>query len=265
MPMPDASIPPPASPVSGAPRLTPGRRTLIRVGFALAAGLDRTLLHYSRVADAPVLDPGLFPWTGELERNWRRIKAEAEWILRHRAAIPPVCAVTPDNDGIALDERWRTFVFWGYGLRCEDNCRRCPETARLLASIPGLQTAFLSILGPGTRIPRHNGVSRAYLTCHLGLRVPEARAHCRIDVGGRVYAWRAGEAFVFDDMYPHEVWNETEEERVVLLIYFERPMRFPGTLLRNVVLHGVRLSPYVRDGRRAVERWARAWPGSAPP
>jgi len=30
-------------------------------------------------------------------------------------------------------------------------------------------------------------------------------------------AWEEGKALVFDDSYEHEVWNRTDEDRVVLL------------------------------------------------
>ena len=34
---------------------------------------------------------------------------------------------------------------------------------------------------------------------------------------------RPGEVFVFDDTYEHEVWNDTGDERVILLFDFDRP------------------------------------------
>ncbi len=33
----------------------------------------------------------------------------------------------------------------------------------------------------------------------------------------RIQVRREGEIFVFDDIYEHEVWNDTGEERVILL------------------------------------------------
>ena len=48
----------------------------------------------------------------------------------------------PDVGMITSDNQWKTFVFMGYGLRSDRNLRRCPATARALADIPGLRTAF---------------------------------------------------------------------------------------------------------------------------
>src|SRR3546814_6716604 len=47
------------------------------------------------------------------------------------------------------------------------------------------------------------------LRLHLGLVVPEPHEHCWIEVGGQRYAWQEGRAVVFDDLYPHQVHNDT--------------------------------------------------------
>lgn len=95
------------------------------------------------------------------------------------------------------------------------------------------------------------------LTCHLGLIVPAKAEHCRISVGEGIYHWEAGKTFVFDDTRKHEVWNDTDETRVVLLIQFRRPLRYPGKLLGNLFLEAVRRSPFVQEARRNVETWNR--------
>src|SRR6185295_17979358 len=102
----------------------------------------------------------------------------------------------------------------------EANCAACPETSRLLARVPGLNSAFFSILTPGAHIPRHRGVTKAILTAHLGLIVPARREACRMQVADRMLHWEEGATLVFDDTYHHEVWNESGEKRVVLLVQF---------------------------------------------
>lgn len=231
------------------------RAAIIWLGLRLGPVLDAAMARFSTIGDAPVLDPALLPWVADLERNWRTIRVEADRVLLERDHIPPLRRISRDHDRITTDDNWRSFFLWGYGLRAEENCRRCPETAALIARIPGLQTALFSILSPGTHIPRHTGVTKAILTCHLGLRVPAARERCRIRVAEREYRWREGEMFVFDDMAPHEVWNDTAEDRVILMLHVERPMRFPGTLLRDGFLAAVRHSPFIQDARRAIAEW----------
>lgn len=48
----------------------------------------------------------------------------------------------------------------------------------------------------------------------------QAAVPCGIRIGDQVRAWEEGKCLVFDDAYDHEVWNGTEEERVLLLVDF---------------------------------------------
>ena len=76
--------------------------------------------------------------------------------------------------------------------------------------------AFLSVLAPGTHILPHCGPCNYRLRLQLGLRVPEAG--CSIRVGGETRAWREGEVLVLDDAFEHEVWNDSGEPRVILIV-----------------------------------------------
>ena len=71
--------------------------------------------------------------------------------------------------------------------------------------------------------------------------------------------WEEGKSFVFDDTYHHEVWNDTEDDRVILLVQFDRPLRFPGNLLYKTFMRGIRWSPFVQDAKRNVLKWNKAF------
>ena len=72
---------------------------------------------------------------------------------------------------------------------------------------------------------------------------------------GEDYAWREGELFVFDDMRMHEVWNDTDEYRVTLMMHVTRPLRFPGPVLADGIIALIRKSPFVQDAHSRLERW----------
>jgi aspartyl/asparaginyl beta-hydroxylase (cupin superfamily) len=229
----------------------PSRSLLYRVGKRARPAVDRVLATYSEVGDAPVFQAAQFPWTAALEAQWETVRAEATAVLGDLNAVPALHDVSPDHRRIAEPDRWRAYFLWGYGYRMAEHCEACPQTARLLAQVPGLNSAFFSILKPGAHIPRHRGVTKAILTCHLGLKTP-AGGRCEMQVAGETVRWREGACAVFDDTYPHEVWNDTNDIRVVLLIQFRRPVRQPGKLVGDVFLAGVRHSPFVQEARRNV-------------
>ncbi|MBR0552615.1 aspartyl/asparaginyl beta-hydroxylase domain-containing protein [Sphingomonadaceae bacterium LXI357] len=240
----------------GAPalRAEPGRPLIIRIGKRLRGLFDRLIERSSLVSNDPVLDVREFEWTAMLRGNWRTIRDEAMRVALQSGASPSLATISPDHRAIAQVDMWKSYFLWGYGFPIEENLARCPETAKLVARIPRLNSAFFSILEPGTHIPAHRGVTKGLITCHLGLAVPRD-GDVRMRVGNRVVRWSEGETLVFDDTYDHEVWNDTNGTRVVLLIQFERPLRNPGKWVADLFLGAVRRSAFVQEARRNLAHW----------
>ncbi|WP_312799248.1 aspartyl/asparaginyl beta-hydroxylase domain-containing protein [Pseudomonas sp.] len=231
------------------------RSALYRTGKKLRPALNSYLAKNSLVGDPPVFDKQLFPWTASLEQHWEGIRQEVQQLLKGMDSIPALRDISPDHRRIAEGNSWRSYFLWGYGYKIEENCLRCPKTTEALSVVPGLNSAFFSILTPGAHIPRHTGVTKRIMTCHLGLLTPTPRENCRIQVEDKMVYWDDGKCIVFDDTYPHEVWNETDQTRVVLLIQFKRPLRLPGRLLGDLFLGAVKRSPFVQEARRNLAAW----------
>lgn len=232
----------------------PGRPMIIRLGKHLRGVFDRLIASSSLVSNAPVLDVRDFAWTAALRRDWQAIRDEARSVALRGQAAPSLATISPDHRAIAAIDQWRSFFLWGYGYPIDDNLARCPRTAAAVARIPGLNSAFFSILAPGTHIPAHRGVTKGLVTCHLALIVPRD-GDVRMRVADRIVRWSEGETLVFDDTYDHEVWNDTDGTRVVLLIQFARPLRNPGRWIADLFLAAVRKSAFVQEARANIGKW----------
>lgn len=229
------------------------RKFVKNTGRKLTRKLASFLGRQSLVGDTPMIDAAHFPNLQAFVDNWEKIRAEAQGILRHRDDIPAFHQISPDQHKISKGTSWRTFILYGFGVRLEKNCTQAPFTANLLAGVPNLQTAWFSILSPGYHIPAHRGVTKGILRAHLGLIIPREAEKCRIRVGDVVRAWQPGELFVFDDTYEHEVWNETDEERVILLFDFDRPMRFWGRTVNNSFLNLMKLTAFYQEPKKNLQ------------
>lgn len=226
------------------------RKRVKRFGKNLIRGLAGFLGSQSKVGDTPVLDSAHFPFLAAFTDNWQTIRTEVAAVLRHREAIPAFQEVSPDQMRISKGQNWKTFILYGFGNKLEKNCRQAPVTARLLETVPNLQTAWFSILGPGYHIPAHRGVSKGILRVHLGLIIPDKAEDCRIRIADVVKVWRPGEIFVFDDTYEHEVWNDTDQERVILLFDFDRPMRFWGRLTNRIFVNLLKRTAFYQEPKK---------------
>jgi beta-hydroxylase len=234
------------------------RPLLIRAGKRLRGFFDRIIGASSLVSNAPLLDVRDFGWTQLLRDNWEAIRDEAlATALAREDAAPSLARISPDHRAIAPVDKWRSFFLWGYGYQIEENLDRCPVTRRVVGQIPELNSAFFSILAPGTHIPAHRGVTKGLLTCHLGLIVPRD-GDVRMRVKNRIVRWADGETLMFDDTYDHEVWNDTRHTRMVLLIQVRRPLRQPGKWVSDAFLGIIRRSAFVQEARTNVMRWNQA-------
>ena len=139
--------------------------------------------------------------------------------------------------------KWKTFMFKS-GEFVEPNCELCPKTAALLRQIPGVYTAFFSVLDPHQHVVPHWGYYKGFVRYHLGVVIPgnnadhkcylrvnadlddNARRDPNLVAKGETYHWKNGEGIVFDDNYLHEAENGTDHVRVVLWLDLRRKMPF---------------------------------------
>jgi beta-hydroxylase len=199
-------------------------------------------------------DPADFRWIAHLEAQWTVIRGELDRLMPRLEQIPNFADVSPEQEILAQGSEWKSLFFYGYGHRAEHNCRRCPETAQLLQTIPGMRTAMFSILAPGKRLPEHRGPYNGVLRYHLALIVPEPRESCGIRVGTDVRHWEEGKSLVFDDSHLHEAWNETNAHRVVLFVDFERPLYFPLSAINRRMIQRIAESPMVIESMERIRR-----------
>jgi aspartate beta-hydroxylase len=169
-------------------------------------------------------DPALFGWIEALQDATDAIRGELEQLLPSPSGRERVFA----NEALEAENLrnaagpavWNGYYFYRHGIRRDENCARCPATARALDALPlsairdhGPEVLF-SVFTPGTHLKPHRGVTNTRAVGHLPLIIPE---DCALRVGGEVHEWREGRVVVFDDTYEHEAWNHSQSTRVVLI------------------------------------------------
>lgn len=229
----------------------------ISVGERILAPIERFIGKRSLVGDATFFDNDRFPWIAEIEANWQTIRKEMEAVLADHEALPNFQDISKDQIEITDDDKWKTYFLYGYGFEAKLGVETCPRTAELMRGIPGMTTAMFSILSPRKHILDHRGPYKGVLRYHLGLIVPQDAPACRIRVGEDVRHWEEGKSLMFDDTFNHEVWNDTDETRVVLFVDVLRPLPAPWDQLNRAIVKAIGFSPFVLDAKRNQEAWER--------
>jgi beta-hydroxylase len=222
-----------------------------KLGYAI----EGWVADQSPCGNSSIIDAKAFEWVERLEKNSGVIRQEVVALLNGPTHLLGIHELSPRQTNLGKDGGWKSYFFFLLGHRIEGSYKRCPETGKLLDSIPGVALAFFSVLAPGMHIKRHRGAYKGVVRCHLGLIVPEPRTAVRMTVGDETVYWEEGKCVIFDDTHKHEVWNDTDGIRVVLLFDVYRPLPRWLTRVNKAVLN---LAGYAPEARRLV-RIQREW------
>jgi len=231
------------------------RRLLMKTGKKFLRWNNDFQTRHSLIATTPKIDNSAFDWVPLLENNWQEIRAELDDLLKNPEKIPSFHQISPDQKRISKGDNWKTFGFYVYGNRVDENCAICPKTAELISAIPHMRTAMFSILQPHYHIVPHKGPTRAVVRAHLGLIVPKEKEKLWIRVDDQKLHWEEGKVVLFDDSYEHEVRNDTDELRAVLFLDIDRPMDKTGTLVNNLLFSLIKASPYIKQPLKNIAKW----------
>lgn len=221
--------------------------------FDLLHLIEKQIERVSLIPATPFTSSEFFPWAAQLEDAVEFIDQEYQALLDSNEPLPAFQEISPEQGTITHDQNWRTFVLFAYGAKSVRNTSLCPKTTEVLENIPGLKTAFFSVLAPGKEIPAHRGPYKGLLRAHLGVRIPNG--DCAIRVGNQVSGWERGKTLFFDDTLQHEAWNRSPEERVVLFLDVLRPLRSPYDLWNERVIGWIATSPFGRRSLRVFQNW----------
>jgi beta-hydroxylase len=167
-------------------------------------------------------DPGDFSFLNPLVGNFKVIQSELIDLIAKNKENQWM-ETFPHYVNSDKVKAWKVFSFIFFGLRFPHNAVLCPQTAKLIYSIPDIISCDYSFLKANTHIQPHKGYSRMVLRCHLPLIVPSGH-HCAIRVGDETREWEEGKLMIFDDSFEHEAWNKSNKDRVVLMFDIPNPL-----------------------------------------
>jgi aspartate beta-hydroxylase len=199
------------------------------VGFLYERSTEWSRGVYDRRISAPsVLEAAaFFPDARRFGAAWEALRDEALGVARDIQKVPRFHELMEQQREIsAQDDRdWRLFVLKAYGVAVARNLDQCPALAELLATSPDVLSAAFSYLAPHKHIPRHRGPYRGVLRFYLGLSVPlsdDARPGTLLKIEDTEHRIGNGEYLLWDDTFPHEVWNHSDAMRIALLLDIRR-------------------------------------------
>ena len=156
-----------------------------------------------------------------LEEHVANIKKELLHLLDQRK--DNWLSTFPSYVNSSEQHAWQVFTFSFFTMENTLNQHTCPITSSIINQIPSLISCDFSRLKKHTHIAPHKGYSKMILRCHLPLLIPNGST-CKIRVGNETKHWEEGKLLIFDDSYEHEAWNESDEDRFILMFDIPNPL-----------------------------------------
>lgn len=112
---------------------------------------------------------------------------------------------------------WKVLSIWGYIFQSISKTKKFPTIRKLVVKYPEIISLQISILQPNTRIKAHFGGSNSLVRHHLAIHIPGKLPEVGFNLKGDIRCWEDGKLLSFCEAHRHYVWNNTNENRVVLL------------------------------------------------
>ena len=214
----------------------------------------------------PVLDTNTyFPESKEFEEAHPIIKEEVAAVAAHMDAIPLAKnTFGGKNTSIGRDVRkdengneigWRVMMVSLGDEISEDAKKFCPTLVDLVKkNRDKIMSCAISILPPKTSIPQHHGYYKGVLRYMLAVDIPEEKEKVYLCANDTKVHWEEGKSIMFDDTFPHKVYNHTDDRRIVLYMDIKRPLG--GTLgkINRFIIRKMQESNVAKDEIRKTER-----------
>lgn len=128
-----------------------------------------------------------------------------------------------------------------------------PSLVRILKGCPQIGTCAVSVLQDGVHIPIHVGYYKGIMRYMIPVVVPKDRDNVFLCVNELKYFWTEGVGVLWDDTYPHKVYNNTDEIRVVIYMDVVRPLSWGLNRLNLFILRLACNSKIVKDEIKRTE------------
>ena len=114
--------------------------------------------------------------------------------------------------------RWKIAPLIHLHQNYEDGCKFFPKTVAALRTLPEelLITSTFSSLEPGVSTQLHTASDDSFYRVHFPIVIPKGEVG--FQVGSQTTQWDMDKWFIINDNIPHCAYNNSAEDRIVLLI-----------------------------------------------
>lgn len=154
-----------------------------------------------------------FDWAVQLESFSNEIAEEVHKIIdTHSGSFQPYFI-----ESLSGKDGWRTFSFKTWGIDVKKALKAANTINSIANQFPQIVSISINLLPAGTKIAPHHGDSNTFFRVHMGIQIPCGLPECGFKVNGEEKAWENGKLLIFNDANRHEAWNNSEQDRIIVV------------------------------------------------
>lgn len=164
------------------------------------------------------IDPATQRWTADFEANFESIRAELYHYLENHQLQAYFNSAMVNNA-----KSWKTISLRWWDVQFAKNQQFFPKTMEIVNRYPEILSLSFNQLDAHGKILAHCGDTNAMYRCHLGIKIPTTLPTTGFRVRDEKRSWEEGKWLIFMDAYNHEAWNDSDENRIIMVIDVLRP------------------------------------------
>ena len=177
----------------------------------------------------------------EIKKEW------GDFVRASESKGLPIDDLSDAQKSLNEDKKWKSLFLFGYSYYNTALTPHFPVTMTLIRKYESQITlAMFSTTEPGKHIPAHKGNNHGVLRLQIGIDIKESD-QCFLRVEDKILYLKEGERFVFDDTFEHELGNQSNADRTVLIIDFYKPLPVIYDRLNRKKMDELKKSNYIQS------------------
>jgi len=186
-------------------------------------------------------------WCGPFLKEIESIQEEWKQYKKTRGEGVFIDELSKDQELLNEDKKWKALFLYGYSFLNEKDLIHFPETAKLIQNnLDEITLVMLSTTESGKHIPAHTGNKYGVLRLQIGIDIADPEK-CSLRVEDKTVHLKEKEIFIFDDTFEHELENNSNSNRTVLIIDYYKPLPFWYRVLNKRKIAEIAKSDYVQS------------------
>lgn len=170
-----------------------------------------------------IFKAGTFQIEEVIYQNREVFRSELQHFLESNEMIPIQYISTEQKDLTGNQETWKSIFLTAFNKTNSAIKDAFTKSLSILTEQDEIVTSFFSCLEPGAYLPPHKGKYNGLLRLQLALVVNNDKLSY-LDIGGDRVHLQENEIVVFDDTFLHSAGNQSNSNRIVLIVDFLRPL-----------------------------------------